>query len=180
MTDDAPRIPPLDPADAPEGTPPGPKRNGGVPLNIFLTLGKHPDLLKGFGRLGGALLQGTLPARERELVILRTGWRAGAEYEWGQHSLAAPRVGLSEDEVLRLAAEGSQGWSAEDAALVAAVDELCAGDRVSDGTWASLASRFDEKQLIELLVLVGFYRLVSGFLNSAGVQRESGVPGFPS
>ena len=88
-------------------------------------------------------------------------------------------MGLTEDEVARLAREGAEGWSADDAALVAMVDELVTDDAVSDLTWASLAQRWEEQQLIELLVLAGFYRMVSGFLNSVRVRREDGVPGFP-
>jgi hypothetical protein len=59
-------------------------------------------------------------------------------------------------------------------------DELCAGNDVSDDTWARLAARWSEQQLLELLILGGFYRLVSGFLRSVGVQLEPGTPGFPA
>jgi hypothetical protein len=43
-----------------------------------------------------------------------------------------------------------------------------------------LAARWPDDALVELLVVAGFYRLVSGFLNSTGVQLDEGVPGFPS
>jgi alkylhydroperoxidase family enzyme len=58
-------------------------------------------------------------------------------------------------------------------------DDLSADDCVSDATWATLATRWSDAELVELLVVAGFYRLVSGFLNSAGVQLDDGVPGFP-
>jgi alkylhydroperoxidase family enzyme len=58
-------------------------------------------------------------------------------------------------------------------------DELAADDCVSDATWNALATRWSDAELVELLVVAGFYRLVSGFLNSAGVQLDDGVPGFP-
>jgi len=151
------------------------------PLNIFATLAHHPALLTRFSRFGGYLLvRGLLPAREREIVILRVGWRSGSVYEFGQHTIIGRGVGLTDDEIARLARDGDADWSAEDAALVALADELCAINTVSDATWAALASRWGHPELVELLVLAGFYRLVSGFLRAAGVELDPGVPGWPS
>ncbi|HUR85152.1 MAG TPA: carboxymuconolactone decarboxylase family protein [Solirubrobacteraceae bacterium] len=150
------------------------------PLNIFRTLARNEPLSRGFLSLGGHLLRGEgLPAREREIVILRTGWRAQSEYEFGQHAVIGQGVGLTSDEVARLADAGEGAWSDDDAALVAMVDELCDDDVVSDRTWAALAGRWSPEQLLELLVLAGYYRLVSGLLNSAGVALEAATPGWP-
>jgi 4-carboxymuconolactone decarboxylase len=150
------------------------------PLNIFRTLARNAPLSKGFLALGGHLLRGEgLPAREREIVILRTGWRAQSEYEFGQHTVIGQGCGLTDDEVAWLADVGTSAWSEADAALVALVDELCDDDVVSDRTWSDLAQRWSPEQLLELLVLAGYYRLVSGLLNSAGVALEAGTPGWP-
>ena len=90
------------------------------------------------------------------------------------------RCGLTDDEILSLTRPVEEhDWSAEDRALIALADELADDDCVSDGTWSRLAERWDDAELVELLVLAGFYRMVSGFLNSAGVQLDDGVPGFP-
>ena len=153
----------------------------GTPLNIFGVLGRHPKLLKRFNLLGGFLLnKGLLPAREREIVILRIGWNARARYEFGQHTLIGRRSGLTDDEIVALTrAADDHDWSDDDRALLALADELADDDCVSDATWARLAERWDDAELVELLVLAGFYRMVSGFLNSAGVQLDDGVPGFP-
>jgi 4-carboxymuconolactone decarboxylase len=154
----------------------------GRPLNIFGVLGHHPKLLKRFNLLGGFLLnKGLIPERERELVILRIGWNARAVYEFGQHTVIGRRCGLSDVEIEALTkAPDEHVWSADDRALVAMADELSADDCVSEPTWAALSTRWSEAELVELLVLAGFYRLVSGFLNSAGVQLDDGVPGFPT
>ena len=151
------------------------------PLNIFLTLAKNEDLFSAFLSLGSYLLsrKGTIPRREREIVILRVGWNSRSDYEFGQHTLIGLHVGLTDEEIRRLATAGLDGWAEEDAALVAMCDDLCRDNVVSDATWARLAQRWSEPQLLELLVLAGFYRLVSGFLRSVGVQREPGTPGFP-
>jgi alkylhydroperoxidase family enzyme len=148
-------------------------------LNIFRTLKNNPELYKAFLALGSYNLQnGRLPAREREIVILRVGWRCASEYEFGQHTRLGKDAGLSAEEIARLAG-GPGTWSGDDAALVAMADELCADDVVGDATWTRLAERWDEQTLLELLVLAGFYRLVSGLLNSVGVALEPTTAGWP-
>jgi 4-carboxymuconolactone decarboxylase len=152
----------------------------GRPLNIFGVLGNHPKLLKRFNLFAGYLLnKGLLPAREREIVILRIGWNARAQYEFGQHTIIGRRAGLTDAEIEALAGGGGE-WSDDDRALIALADDLAADDCVTDETWAALEARWSPAELVELLVLAGFYRLVSGFLNSAGVQLDPGVPGFPT
>jgi 4-carboxymuconolactone decarboxylase len=149
-------------------------------LNIFRTLAHNEALSKGFFELGGHLLGGgVLPVREREIVILRTGFRSGSEYEFGQHTRIGRKGGLTEQEIARLADSDSGHWSPDDAALVTFVDELCDEDIVSEVTWQALRTRWTDAELLELLVLAGFYRLVSGMLNSVGVALEPSVPGWP-
>jgi alkylhydroperoxidase family enzyme len=182
-----PRIPPVtDPDEAQQealagAMPPGSDgrpRAGGT-LNIFATLAHNPRLLRRFLPFGGTLLyRGKLPAREREIVILRIGWRARSVYEFGQHTLIGRAAGLSDAEIAALAG-AAHDWSDADRCLVALADELHDTDTVGDETWAALAARYDESELVELLLLAGFYRMVSGFLNAAGVQLDEGVPGFP-
>ena len=154
----------------------------GRPLNIFGVLAHHPKLLKRFNLLGGFILnKGLLPERERELVILRVGWNSRAVYEFGQHTVIGKRCGLTDDEITALTRSPHEhDWSADDRALIALADDLADDDCVSDGTWTALALRWSDAELVELLVVAGFYRLVSGFLNSAGVQLDDGVPGFPA
>jgi alkylhydroperoxidase family enzyme len=153
----------------------------GEPLNIFGVLGHHPKLLKRFMLMGGYLLnKGLIPAREREIVILRVGWNARARYEFGQHTLIGGAAGLTDVEIAALTRDAADhAWSTDDRALIALADELAADDCVGDETWAALADRWSSAELIELLLVAGYYRMVSGFLNSAGVELDPGVPGFP-
>lgn len=153
----------------------------GTPLNIFGVLAHHPKLLKRFNLMGGFILnKGLLPEREREIVILRVGWNAQAVYEFGQHTVIGRRCGLTDEEISALTMPPeSFDWSDDDRALIGMCDELHGDDCVADETWALLSTRWNEAELIELLVTAGFYRLVSGFLNSAGVQLDDGIPGFP-
>lgn len=171
MTQPGPRIEPAPGDTLPEGLP---------PLNIFATLAKHPKLLDRFNRFGGFLLyKGLVPVREREIVILRVGWRSGSVYEFGQHTVIGKTAGLTDDEVRWLATDATDGWTSTDRDLVEMVDELCMTNTVSDDVWQRLANRWNEQEMMELLVVAGFYRLVSGFLNATGVEREPGVPGWP-
>jgi len=151
-------------------------------LNIFTTLARHPKLLKRWLVFGNHVLaKSTLPERERELAILRVGWRCGAEYEFGQHTIIGQRAGITDQELswlVRDLAEG--GWGDDDRALLTAVDELHDDQCVTDATWEALAARWDEQQLLDLVFAVGQYTLVSMALNTLGVQRDPGVPGFPA
>ena len=156
-------------------------RGDGSELNIFATLARHPKLFKRWVAFGGTLLYGgTLPPRDRELLILRTAVRCGAHYEWGQHVAIARDAGLSDDEIDRVVdGPDADGWPSADAALLRAADKLHDRARIDDSTWADLAGRYDEQQLIELCMLVGQYHLVAFTLSSLGVQPEPGLPDLP-
>jgi AhpD family alkylhydroperoxidase len=148
----------------------------GRPLNIFGTLAHHPLLLRRYSAFGGALLfSEVLPARERELVILRVAARTGCGYESLHHARLGREAGLSPDEVQQSSQPGVASWAPADAVLLQMADELIDTDKVSDPTWAALAERWSEVQLLELVLLAGFYRMTAGFLNSVGVEAEDGT-----
>lgn len=184
MTDPL-RIPPLAPEDRDERTEEllrGMRGGDGADLNLFATLAHHPRLLKRWSAFGGTLLfRGALAGRDRELLILRTASLCGAAYEWGHHVEIGLAAGLSREEIDRVhAGPDATGWSADDAALLRAADELHRDQRIGDATWAALAARLTTEQLIEVPMLVGQYHLVAFTLRSLGIQPEAGVEGFPS
>ena|ERR1700674_2417832 len=152
---------------------------GSPAANIFATLVRHPGLFRRWLPFGGKLLAGKLPPRDRELLILRVAWRCRSEYEWGQHVLIGTSAGLADAEIRRIQdGPDASGWDDRDATLIRAADELHDDSCLSDNTWRVLAARYDERQLIEVLMLVGHYHMVAFALNTLGVQREPGVPGF--
>jgi len=182
----APRVPTVDPAPDAVGADLAATLSktilrDGQALNIFLTLGHHPGLLQRFNALGGAFLaHGLLPAREREIVILRIGWNCRSVYEFGQHTLLGRDAGLTEAEIAALATTRATGpWSPQEEALIGLADELCADDCVGDTTFDALRRRWNDAEIVELVALAGFYRMVSGLLNTLGVEPEPGVPGWP-
>jgi alkylhydroperoxidase family enzyme len=181
---DTPRLPPLPEDqwdDEVRELMKGAGLGGGRPLNIFTTLAHHPKLLRRWLVFGAHVLaKSSLSPRERELAILRAGWRWRSEYEFGQHVLIARAAGVSDAEIERVVqGPDAPGWDPFEATLLRAVDELCADAFVSDATWRALAERYDAHQLLDLVFTVGQYTLVSMALNTLGVQRDPGVPGFP-
>lgn len=179
---DAPRIPALDESEWDDEARAllEPLSRDGDPLNIFKTLANHPDLMRRWMVFATHVLgKSSLPARERELVILRIGWLCRAGYEWGQHVLIGRDCGLEDDEIRAIGVgPDAPSWSPVDAALLRATDELHADAHVSDATWATLSEHFDQRQLMDLVFTIGQYNLVSMALNSFGVQADPDLPGF--
>ena len=148
--------------------------------NIFSTLVRAPGLFRRWLPFAGKLLSGKLPARDRELLILRTAWNCRARYEWGHHVAIALECGVTRDEIDQVPEGPDAGWSAPDALLLRAADELHHGQSVSDATWDGLSERFDTQQLIELPMLVGHYHLVAMTLNTLGIELEPDYDDLPS
>ena len=128
----------------------------------------------------GLLMKGALLPRVREIVILRVAWRTGSSYEWGQHVRIGLDSGLAEGEIEALATESADGtWSAADRLAVTVTDELCTSDDLTDATWDAALTQWGEQDLMELIFLVGNYRMLAGFLNAARVELDDGLEGFP-
>jgi alkylhydroperoxidase family enzyme len=145
-------------------------------LNIFRTMVRTPKALKRFNLWGGYILsdRNSLKPRERELLILRTGWLCRSGYEWVQHTRIGLLSGLTRKEIDRIKlGPDAAGWNAGDAALLRVADDLVGDFFVSDATWAGLTD-LTEKQRMDAVFTVGQYTQVSMFLNSFGVQLDEG------
>lgn len=146
-------------------------------LNVFRTMVNSPAAARGFLGWGRYILskKNDLPAREREIVILRTGFRCRSGYEWTQHVRIGKGVGLTDAEIERIkAGADAPGWSEADAALIRAADELHDDQFITDATWATLAKHFSQKQKMDVVFTAGQYTQVSMILNSFGVQLDPG------
>jgi|SRR4051794_11151604 len=180
---DQPRIEPTTDADLDDETRAllAPLAQNGRVLNIFRTLAWHPKLLKRWMVFGNHVLgRSTLPARERELVILRAGYVCASGYEWAQHVAIGRREGLTDPEIERIVdGPNADGWSADDSKLLAATDELITDKFISGPTWEALSARWSKQQLMDIVFTVGQYTLVSMALNTFGVQIDDGVDRFP-
>jgi 4-carboxymuconolactone decarboxylase len=162
------------------------------PMHIFTTLGHaDPELFRRWLGFGGALLSGRLPGRLRELVILRTACRFGGRYEWAQHIEIGAEQGVTPAELAALGATGdgldTTEWSPLERAALRAVDETADDGAVSDATWDTLAAQLDDGELIELLMLIAHYLMLTTVLRSLRIELEPraealalSVPGGPA
>ena len=180
------RIAPLEPPFEPEvAAILAPMMPPGVPpIALFRTFARNPAMaraMQGWGsyELGRDL---SLSMRQREIVIDRTCARCGCEYEWGVHiAFFAERVGLTDDQVASLthgSADDSCWTDPVERALIDTVDALHASADVDDELWSRLRAGLDEAQVLDLLLLCGWYHAISYAARAAGVPLEPGAPRF--
>lgn len=153
---------------------------GGEPLVLFTTLARDRRL---FGKLfsSGLLDRGHLTIRQREIVIDRVTAQCGAEYEWGVHvSAYAAKAALDSRQIASLVRGGSGDghWSEEDRVLIRLCDSLHQSCMVDDNLWESLTRYHSDEAIIELLMLAGYYRMVSYLVNGLRLPLEPGAPRF--
>jgi len=187
-----PRLPPLPPERWDEDVQAALRKAfGAVPTaempNVVTTLLHHPGLAGPFLAYNFTLLRKpVLDERLRELIILRVGWRTAATYEWLQHVRLARRAGITDDEIAAVASGAPGGvWSDLEADLLAATDQLIDGYRVDDRTWGRLAGHLDERQLVEMVFVVGTYVCLAMAFRSFGIQPDAdladvGAPAVPA
>jgi alkylhydroperoxidase family enzyme len=153
---------------------------GAPPLVLFTTLASSERAWRKFR--AGSLLDGRLLSlREREIVIDRACARAGCEYEWGVHITAfAAAAGLSRDEIAAtLAPAGTPGpWPENEAALVATIDALHDRATLSEAEFAELRRHYSNDQILEVLLLAGFYRTVAYLANGLDLPLEATAARF--
>ena len=149
---------------------------GGPTLNIFRTMVKAPDAAEAFLAWGRYILskKSSLPAREREILILRTGFLCRSGYEFTQHTRIGLESGLTNKEIGRIKGGADAGWSPADAALIRFADDLNRDFFVSDAVWAQAREHFSERQCMDAVFTCGQYTQVSMLLNSFGVQLDEG------
>jgi len=179
-----PRLAPLEPPYEPDvGETLAAMMPPGVPpLGLFRTLAHNPRVLEKV-RAGNLLDRGSLDRRDREIAILRTCARCASEYEWGVHvSVFADRVGISEEKVAGTVAwsAGDARWEGRERAIVELVDQLHETAQVDDVLWSQLEVSFESDQIVELIVLIGFYHTISFVTNGLGVEREPAAARFPA
>lgn len=176
----APRIEPLD-APFPE-----PVRGflEFLPLKLFRTFAHNVAMTEALQGWGGYLLDrkaNSLPSRVRELVIARVCGRCHCEYEWGVHAMSyGTKVGIG-DEQMASAATGSPGddcWDDTDRLVLTLVDQLHDTSRVTDELFAQLSATFGVDQLLEMMMLAGWYHSICYVANGFHVANEDNAPTF--
>jgi AhpD family alkylhydroperoxidase len=148
---------------------------GTTPPNLFLVLGRHKKLFRGWLRFAGRLMPGgTLPRSESELVILRVAHLRRCDYELDQHRRLGRRAGLTLDEIERVfAGPDADGWTDRQRTLLRAVDELHHHRDLTDATWADVRRHLDERGAIELVLLAGHYEMLATAITTLRVPADS-------
>jgi alkylhydroperoxidase family enzyme len=182
----APRIAPIDPPYAPavaaqleSMTPPQT-----APIALFRTFVHNFDMTEAMTGWGRYELSRRLSVsmRDREIVIDRVCARCGCEYEWGVHvAHFAGRVGLTDRQVasLTFGSPDDPCWTDErERVLIAMVDALHDHNDIDDDTWRRLTEHFDERQVLDLLLLSGWYHAISYVARAGRIDLEPGAPRF--
>ena len=150
------------------------------PLVLFRTLAVNERVYQRF-TAGDLLDRGLLTLRQREIVIDRTCALSRCEYEWGVHiALFAAKVKLTPEQVAATVTGGDADWSADERVLLDVCQELDATRHISDALWQRLSEHFVPEQILEVIALIGFYRMVSLHANALCLPLEPFAARFPA
>lgn len=156
---------------------PLPTENRPKALSVLGTMAHHPALAQAFFTFNGhILLATTLTARQRELIVMRVAAVRKCGYEWAQHLFVARDCGLSDEEIARIAyGPDAPFWSALDAALLQAVDELIEDGAISEKTWQALFLDLDKQQVLDLIFTVGAYDTLARMFSSFELELDDDI-----
>jgi alkylhydroperoxidase family enzyme len=149
--------------------------------NVGRGLLNCPLAAAGFhGVLNALLFRNKVAARTRELIILRIGWRTGSEYVFCNHVRFSHELGIPDEDILGVRdPQGCHAYSETDRTVLDLADELHEHAEVARSTWAALEKAFTSEELVELLLIGGFWRMAAGFVKSAKIPLDADVPSWP-
>lgn len=151
------------------------------PIGLFRTLARSERILKKVGQSGLLDRASPIDMLDREIVILRTSARCQCRYEWGVHVAAfSAHVGLSSAQIKNTSelAINDELWTAQQKLLIQLVDELVDSKTLSDQCWQALSAHYNDAQMMELLLLTGFYHSIAFLNNALKIPQEPGTPSF--
>lgn len=148
--------------------------NLGTPLNIHNVIARHPALMSNYIDFRNHIVRtSSLSGRQRELLVLRTAHNTGSAYEWDHHVVRSRAIGMSEEEIARVRhGAGAFGWTAEEALLLKAADDMYAHKEIARPTWSAMCAAFSDQQLLDIIFTVGTYFIMATILKTARVPDE--------
>ncbi|HSA52471.1 MAG TPA: carboxymuconolactone decarboxylase family protein [Yinghuangia sp.] len=151
-------------------------------LNVLGIYAHYPALSKAFFTFNGHIMMATsLSLRQRELIVLRVATLRSCAYEWAQHVVMGRDVGLTDEEIQRVAAgPDAPGWEPAEAALLRAMDDLVHDGRIGEETWKVLSGEFDTQQLMDIVFTAGAYETLAWLLRSFDVELDDDLPADPN
>jgi len=149
---------------------------GSRPVNVArMMAGASPAVFRAFTDYGSAFFRNSsLSGRLREIAILRVGHLSNSKYEVFQHEAIGRMVGLSEEDLSAIADGGvaAQRLGPDGMAVVNFVDDLVCNVGAREETLAAVSEHLDQQQVLDLILLSGFYMMVCRFLETTGVEID--------
>src|SRR3954447_24609239 len=148
------------------------------PLNVFRMLSHAQSAFRPYLRFGGALLADLeLGAVERELAILRTARLIEAEYEWVQHVAIGRAVGITDEQLLAVDAGDLEHavFGPTDRAVLRFASELVVQPRPDDETFAELREHLPDRQIVELILVIGAYTMLGRMMTALDLDLDEAV-----
>jgi alkylhydroperoxidase family enzyme len=152
---------------------------GVPPIALFRTIAHNPRVLQRVRR-GGFLDRGSISLREREIVILRTTALCGSDYEWGVHvAFFGAAARFTPEQIAATAGGDAEAFPPEERALLEMCEALHRTSQIDDELWQRLARGRGHDQLVELIVIAGWYHAIAYLTNALGIAPEPGAPRLP-
>ncbi len=151
--------------------------NGARIINLYKAAANSPKVLLNLIRLGNSIIgRMELPAKLREMTILRVAWLTGCEYEWAQHAAVALEAGLSQEQIDSISNWRNSGeFNDEERAVLQYTDEVAQKVKVTDRAFNTLRNFFNEQSIVELTLTVGYYGMIARLLVPLQVEVDEGV-----
>ena len=149
----------------------------GTHMNIYKMLANSESGVKGFTRMGNALLyRCELDPVLREIAIIRVGRLSRAAYEVFQHERIGREAGVAEDKIaaLRDATPEAPAFSDHEKAVLRFTDEVVRNVKASDKALKAVEAFLTPGAIVELTLTIGYYMMVCRFLETTGVEGEEG------
>jgi len=151
------------------------ENNGNRVLNIQKAIGHTPKITRDFIRFANSVLyKAALPAKLRELAILRVAALTDANYEWTQHVRVALQTGVPQKQIDAIHQwKNSAEFNNMERAVLQYTDEETQNICVSDKSFATMKNMLSEQEIIELTITIGCYNMISRILETLQVELES-------
>ena len=146
-----------------------------VKLNIFKIMAHAETSFVPLLRLGTSILgQQKLDARLRELAILRVAKLSDAEYEWVQHVPIARHTGATDAEIEALERGDAEAacFGELERAVLRFTDEVVRDVGASDAAFAAVAKHLSPREIVELVLAVGFYMTVARLMETTRIDLD--------
>lgn len=148
----------------------------GQPVNLYKALANHPAFVGAWTEFAQSMRADTkTPRALRELMILRSGQVQKSEYEWAQHLRMARKAGVREAQIEQLANwRTSPEFTEQERAALGLLEGVTAG-KVDDATWQKAAGLYSREEMVELVLVAGFYSMVARVLDALRVELDDDI-----